>query len=36
MLGARRATLSGVGHWWALQDPDAAAAVLNGFHASIV
>jgi pimeloyl-ACP methyl ester carboxylesterase len=35
MLGARQATLRGVGHWWALQDPDQAAAALNGFHASI-
>ena len=35
-LGAGQETLPGVGHWWALQDPDAAAAVLNGFHASIV
>ena len=32
LLGARRATLSGVGHWWALQDPDAAADVLDAFH----
>jgi pimeloyl-ACP methyl ester carboxylesterase len=35
LLGARRATLSGVGHWWALQDPAQAATVLNGFHASV-
>lgn len=34
MLGARQETLSGVGHWWALQDPGQAAAVLNAFHAS--
>jgi len=34
MLGAARATLPGVGHWWALQDPDTAASVLNTFHAS--
>ena len=31
----RQATLTGVGHWWAVQDPDQAAATLNGFHASI-
>jgi len=35
LLGARQETLTGVGHWWALQDPVQAAAVLNGFHASI-
>jgi pimeloyl-ACP methyl ester carboxylesterase len=35
MLGARAATLTGVGHWWALQDPEQAATVLNGFHASL-
>lgn len=35
MLGARQATLTGVGHWWALQDPDQAATTLNGFHASV-
>ena len=35
MLGARQETLSGVGHWWALQDPAQAAAVLNAFHASV-
>ena len=35
MLGAGHETLSGVGHWWALQDPEQAAAVLNGFHASL-
>ena len=34
-LGARTATLTGVGHWWALQDPAQAAGVLNAFHASI-
>jgi pimeloyl-ACP methyl ester carboxylesterase len=34
MLGARQETLSGVGHWWALQDPGQVAAVLNAFHAS--
>jgi len=35
MLGARRATLTGAGHWWALQDPDQAADVLGAFHASV-
>jgi pimeloyl-ACP methyl ester carboxylesterase len=28
------ATLDGVGHWWLLQDPARAAAVLEGFWAS--
>ena len=36
MLGARRATLTGVGHWWALQDPYQAADVLTRFHRSVV
>ena len=35
MLGARTETLSGVGHWWALQDPAQPASVLNAFHASV-
>ncbi len=35
MLGARQVTLSGVGHWWAVQDPDQAARVLHTFHASV-
>jgi len=35
LLGARQVTLAGVGHWWALQDPAQAAAVLAGFHASV-
>ena len=35
LLGARQETLTGVGHWWALQDPDQAASVLNTFHASV-
>ena len=34
-LGARTGTLTGVGHWWALQDPAQAASVLNAFHASV-
>ena len=34
-VGRRPATLTGVGHWWALQDPDQAAAVLTTFHASV-
>ena len=34
-LGARQEALSGVGHWWALQDPVQAAAVLNAFHSSV-
>ncbi len=35
LLGAAQETLTGVGHWWALQDPDQAAGVLNAFHASV-
>ena len=35
MLGACMETLPGLGHWWALQDPAAAAAVLATFHASV-
>jgi len=35
LLGARSVTLTGVGHWWALQDPDQAAAALTAFHASV-
>ena len=31
MLGARVAVLEGVGHWWALQDPKGAVAVLEEF-----
>ena len=34
MLGAGHETLSGVGHWWALQDPVRAATALNALHAS--
>jgi len=29
--GARTATLEGAGHWWMLQQPAAAAAILEGF-----
>jgi pimeloyl-ACP methyl ester carboxylesterase len=36
MLGARHEFLSGAGHWWALQAPEDAAALLREFHASIV
>jgi pimeloyl-ACP methyl ester carboxylesterase len=35
MLGARHEVLDGSGHWWALQNPDQAAAVLNEFHATL-
>ena len=35
LLGARTETLTGVGHWWALQDPAQAAGILNAFHASV-
>ena len=31
VLGAEFITLQGLGHWWALQDPDAAASVLDRF-----
>jgi pimeloyl-ACP methyl ester carboxylesterase len=34
MLGARHEVIAGSSHWWALQDPAQAAAVLNRFHAS--
>jgi pimeloyl-ACP methyl ester carboxylesterase len=35
MLRAEQATLDGVGHWWALQAPEMAAAVLSDFHGSL-
>ena len=35
MLGARVERLEGLGHWWAFQDPAAAAAVLQRFWASL-
>jgi pimeloyl-ACP methyl ester carboxylesterase len=34
-LGARTERLEGLGHWWMLQDPAAAAAVLRGFWGSL-
>jgi pimeloyl-ACP methyl ester carboxylesterase len=34
-LGAREATLTGVGHWWALEGPREAAAVIKEFIGSI-
>ena len=34
-LGARHETLAGVGHWWPLQSPATAAAVLNNFATSV-
>jgi pimeloyl-ACP methyl ester carboxylesterase len=34
-LGAREATLKGVGHWWALEDPRSAAAVIRTFIQSV-
>jgi pimeloyl-ACP methyl ester carboxylesterase len=34
-LGAREATLDGVGHWWALEDPRQAAAVIKEFIDSV-
>lgn len=34
-LGAREATLDGVGHWWALEDPRQAAAVIKEFIHSV-
>lgn len=33
--GARVAELGGLGHWWMLQDPAAAASVLEHFWASL-
>lgn len=35
MLGARVERLDGLGHWWPVQDPAAAAAVLKRFWASV-
>lgn len=35
MLGARVARLEGLGHWWPVQDPRAAADVLKRFWASL-
>jgi hypothetical protein len=34
-FGAREATLAGVGHWWALEAPSEAAAVIKEFIHSI-
>ncbi len=34
-LGAREATLTGVGHWWALEGPSEAAAVIKNFIHSV-
>lgn len=34
-LGARHATLDGVGHWWPLQAPDAAADLILEFLDSV-
>jgi hypothetical protein len=31
--GAHTATLDGLGHWWMLQNPAAAAAMLEEFWA---
>jgi pimeloyl-ACP methyl ester carboxylesterase len=33
--GARTVTLDGLGHWWMLQDPARAAAVLRDFWAAL-
>ncbi len=33
--GARVETLEGVGHWWMVQDPAGAAALLERFWASV-
>ncbi len=35
ILGAAHRVLPGLGHWWALQDPDTAAAVLTEFHGGL-
>jgi pimeloyl-ACP methyl ester carboxylesterase len=32
---ARTAALDGLGHWWMLQDPARAAAVLREFWATL-
>jgi pimeloyl-ACP methyl ester carboxylesterase len=34
-FGAREATLTGVGHWWALEDPQQAAVVIEDFIGSV-
>jgi pimeloyl-ACP methyl ester carboxylesterase len=34
-MGAEVSVLSGVGHWWMVEDPAAGAAVLNGFWAEL-
>ena len=34
-LGARSATLEGLGHWWMLQDPERGAAALRDFWAEV-
>lgn len=34
-LGARTARLDGLGHWWMLQDPAAAAVALRAFWSSL-
>jgi hypothetical protein len=33
--GARHQVLDGLGHWWVVEDPARAAAVLTEFHASV-
>lgn len=33
--GASTATLDGLGHWWMVQDPGAAAAALEGFWSGL-
>jgi pimeloyl-ACP methyl ester carboxylesterase len=33
--GAQVTVLSGLGHWWMLQDPEAGAAALEGFWSGI-
>jgi hypothetical protein len=34
-FGAREVTLPGVGHWWALEAPRDAAAVIKEFIRSV-
>jgi hypothetical protein len=34
-LGAQVQALEGVGHWWALQMPAEAAAIVTGFVSSV-
>jgi pimeloyl-ACP methyl ester carboxylesterase len=35
LLGAQHRMLEGLGHWWPVQDPAVAAAVLTEFHSTL-